>query len=292
MVDKAKGLSITAPSYHRQRLMKTSILNHYTSFFRNTILKNMRLKFLISSLSASLALTSINVSWAKETSNIPELKIHGLIWDAHEMTIGEVKRFAQKTGFISQAEKDGYGFTYDLGWSKKTGWNWKQPYGIPAHDQEPAVQLNFDEAQQICQFFGKRLPKDQEWTAAAYLEQRANPPSGYEKGKRYPYPHGQSAKTSHCLGDCSNLKGVAPANILDRGTGHVRVMTTTPGVNGLYDMGGNAWEWVDDTQGNSVNERITRGSSWWYGASRQLEADVATKPKDTRVVYVGFRCVR
>lgn len=243
-----------------------------------------------SSIALSLIFLVSGQAFSRESSKIPEVNINGIYWDIHEMTIGEVKRFAQSTGFISQAEKDGYGFTYDMGWAKKTGWNWRQPYGIAANDQEPAVQLQFDEAQKICQFFGKRLPKDKEWTSAAYLEQRSNPPQGFEKGKRYPYPNGLTAKASHCLGDCANLKGVAPANILDRGTGHVRVMTTPPGVNGLYDMGGNVWEWVDD--GNGSDEKITRGSSWWYGASRQTEQDVATKPKDTRVVYVGFRCVR
>lgn len=249
-----------------------------------------RTSLIASSIFLGLGLLFSQPTMSREPSKIPEVSIGGIFWDIHEMTIGEVKRFAQATGFISQAEKDGYGFTYDMGWAKKTGWNWKQPYGIPANDQEPAVQLQFDEAQKICQFFGKRLPKDREWTNAAYLEQRSNPPSGFEKGKRYPFPNGMTAKASHCLGDCSNLKGVAPANILDRGTGHVRVMTTPAGVNGLHDMGGNVWEWVDDNNGS--DEKITRGSSWWYGASRQAEQDVATKPKDTRVVYVGFRCVR
>ena len=66
-------------------------------------------------------------------------------------------------------------------------------------------------------------------------------------------------------------------------------MTTPAGVNGLYEMGGNVWEWVDTGHGN---QRITRSASWWYEAERQRESDVATKPIDTRVVYIGFRCVR
>jgi formylglycine-generating enzyme required for sulfatase activity len=66
-------------------------------------------------------------------------------------------------------------------------------------------------------------------------------------------------------------------------------MTTPPGVNGLYEMGGNAWEWVDTGQGS---ERVTRGASWWYDADMQKEANVATKSKDTRVGYIGFRCVK
>lgn len=243
----------------------------------------------LSAISLSLVGLLAPVALSKTTSQIPQIRIGDLEWDIHEMTIGEVKRFAQASNFKSAAEKEGFSYTYDMGWTKKTGWHWRRPYGLEAMDDEPAVHLTFDEANQICQFFGKRLPKDKEWISAAYLEQRSTPTHGFEKGKRYPYPHGNTAKASHCLSDCANHKGVAPASILDRGTGHVPVRTTTPGVNGLFDMGGNVWEWVDDPKDGS--EKITRGSSWWYGASRQLENDVATKPRQTRVVYIGFRCV-
>lgn len=234
--------------------------------------------------------SSSALAQSKLHSEVPQIKIGNILWDRHEMTIGEVKRYAKATQFISDAERAGFSLTYDMGWAKKSGWNWRRPYGVDANDKEPAVHLNFDEARQICQAFGKRLPRDQEWTDAAYLEQRESPAQGFEKGKRYPYPNGTSAKASHCLNDCANLKGVAPPSILDRGTGHVFVQTTPAGVNGLFDMGGNVWEWVDDPQ--QSNEKITRGSSWWYGASRQLEKDVATKPRETSVVYIGFRCVQ
>jgi sulfatase modifying factor 1 len=216
-------------------------------------------------------------------------RVHGLRWDLHEMTVGQVKRFADATGFLSRAEREGGGFVYESGWVHKQGWNWRQPYGVPARDTEPAVHLTFGEAQAICQHFHKRLPTDAEWTAAAYQEQRDPPPAGFTSGRRYPYPHGHSAHDSHCLQDCSNRRGTAPGGSLTRGTGHVPVMQTPPGVNGLYDMGGNVWEWVDTAVGD---ERITRGGSWWYGAARQVVTDVASKPMDTRVAYIGFRCVQ
>lgn len=212
-----------------------------------------------------------------------------LLWDRHEFTVGELKRHASKTGFVSRAEREGGGYIYESGWVKKQGWTWKAPYGAPAADDEPAVHITFDEAQAICQARGARLPTDEEWRAAAYLEQRSPAPAGWVSGKRYPFPNGDSAKASHCLSGCGDYKGRAPAGALDRGVGHVAVATTTPGVNGLSDMGGNVWEWVATGSGN---ERVTRGASWWYGPERQREDDIATKPRDTRVAYIGFRCVR
>lgn len=215
--------------------------------------------------------------------------VHGLLWDMHEMSVGQVKQFANATRFVSQAEREGGGFIYESGWMQKKGWTWRQPFGVPARDDEPAVHLTFDEAKSICRFFDKRLPTDSEWVAAAYVEQREQPPPAFTPGRRYAYPHGDQGQSSHCLQGCLNRQGTAPQGSLTRGTGHLPVMQTPPGVNGLYDMGGNVWEWVDTPIGE---ERITRGGSWWYDASRQRESDVASKPRDTRVAYVGFRCVK
>lgn len=245
------------------------------------------LKITLILLSAGHAGVVTSQALAKDWA--PQVRAHGLMWDVHEVSVGQVKQYAHQTGFVSQAEKERGGFIYEAGWTQKAGWTWRAPFGKLAQDNEPAVHLTFDEAQQMCRFQGKRLPKDHEWVKAAYLEQRDQPPTGFQKGQRYTYPNGQSAQKSHCLNGCGNYQGTAPQGALWRGVGHVRVMTTPPGVNGLFDMGGNVWEWVDTGQGS---EKITRGGSWWYDADRQIESDVATKPKDTRVGYIGFRCVQ
>lgn len=235
------------------------------------------------------------LAWSHANAQTPQktlgsqILVHGQLWDLHEVTVAQVKEFANQTGFVSRAEREGGGQIYEAGFVQKKGWTWRAPFGKEAQDVEPAVHITFDEAQQICRFKGKRLPTDAEWVKAAFLEQRDNPPPGFVKGQRYPYPQGSTAKQSHCLSGCGNYAGQAPQGSLWRGVGHVPVMTTAPGVNGLFEMGGNVWEWVDTGSGN---EKVTRGASWWYDADRQKESDLATKPKDTRVGYIGFRCIQ
>ncbi|MCR9255766.1 MAG: formylglycine-generating enzyme family protein [Alphaproteobacteria bacterium] len=211
--------------------------------------------------------------------------------DRVEVTVGAFARFAAATGMVTKAEREGGGLVYEAGWEQKSGWTWRTPFGQVARDDEPAVHVTFDEAQAYCRWAGKRLPTEREWLAAAYTERRIDPPIPFEAGKTYPYPTGATPDGANCLGECGKGKGPAidHSAVLSRGIGHAPAGTTLPGVNGLYDMGANVWEWVDIGDGRRQG---TRGGSWWYGAA-QMRADYdASKPRDMAVVYIGFRCVR
>jgi formylglycine-generating enzyme required for sulfatase activity len=215
-----------------------------------------------------------------------------------ETTVGQFRRFVQATATVTQAERSGGGEVYEAGWVRKPGWNWMTPFGgaRPAADNEPAVHLDFSEAQAFCRWAGGRLPTDAEWTSAAYTEQRAAPPAPFQRGRTYPYPSGDSPEGAQCLADCgpqARQRAIAHGAALTRGDGHALAGSTPPGVNGLFDMGGNAWEWVDEPRGaNGKAERRTRGGSWWYGAAQMRADHLQSKPADTAVLYIGMRCAR
>jgi formylglycine-generating enzyme len=209
--------------------------------------------------------------------------------DIAEVTIGQFARFVTATGFLTKAERAGGGLVYAAGWMQKAGWTWRAPYGRPGQEDEPAVHVTFDEAQAYCRWTGKRLPSEHEWLEAAYTERRTAPPSPFSRGRTYPYPTGDRPEGANCLGDCGQTPAIDYSAVLERGRGHAKAHTTRPGVNGLYDMGANVWEWVET---NDQDQKGTRGGSWWYGAA-QMQADYdASKPRDMTVVYIGFRCVR
>jgi formylglycine-generating enzyme required for sulfatase activity len=194
-------------------------------------------------------------------SGIDWVKLEGFSISRTETTIGQFRRFVDATASITKAERDGGGSVFEAGWTRKPDWSWAWPYGkqYRASDDEPAAHVTYDEAQAFCRWAGGHLPNDAQWTAAAYREQRSAPPAPFTAGKTYRFPTGDSARGAQCL----------------------------------HDMGANLWEWVDDPPGQSGNaERLTRGGSWWYGSGPMREDHRQSKPGDTAVVYIGFRCAK
>ncbi len=249
---------------------------------------------------AALAALPVSVAAAPAANpaQIDWVALDGFSIARTETTIGQFRRFVQATGLQTRAERAGGGAVFEAGWVQKAGWTWAHPFGRqyqPA-DDEPVTHITYDEAQAFCRWAGGQLPTDAQWRTAAYTEQRANPPAPLQRGRTYEFPTGDSPAGAQCLDECgpaSAARAVAHGATLSRGRGHARTSATPPGVNGLHDMGANLWEWVDEPVGASGNaERLTRGGSWWYGTAQMRASHLQSKPGDTTVVYIGFRCVR
>ena len=196
--------------------------------------------------------------------------------DPTEVAIGQFADYAKRKGIITSAEREGGGYEYNMGWTRRPGWNVYHPYGKPGASDEPAVHVSWHEAQAFCHDKGGQLPSREQWALAAYTEKRVNPPPPFIAGKTYPYPTGDSPAGANVSGD------------QDGWSQHAPVGKTRQGVNGLYDMGANVWEWLADAQGK---DRLTAGGSWWYDASKMRQEGMQFKAADFYAVYVGFRCV-
>lgn len=213
--------------------------------------------------------------WSAAASAQERVSLGTWSLDRNEVTIAQFARYVAATGMLTQAEREGGGFEYVAGWQRRAGWSWRQPDGTPpVNDRLPAVHLTHAEATAYCRWAGGRLPTATEWISAAYTEQRNAPPAPWVRGRTYAWPTGDSPAGANTSGPdpwpCAAAAG-----------------QTNAGVNGLYDMGANVWEWVADAQGE---DRRTMGGSWWYGAEQMRAGVQAWKPAGFYAVYIGLRC--
>jgi formylglycine-generating enzyme required for sulfatase activity len=190
--------------------------------------------------------------------------------DRTEVTIGAFRAFARASNLITTAEREGGGFEYAGGWTRRPGWTFARPQGDPGADDEPAVHVSWQEAASYCAHVGGRLPSMAEWRLAAYTESREQPTDGFTRGRTYRYPVGDN-----------------PDGMNNNRRAHVPVGTTRRGVNGLFDMGANVWEWVADRRGD---EALTAGGSWWYGPAQAQASGAQWKAASFTALYIGFRC--
>ena len=153
------------------------------------------------------------------------------------------------------------------------------------HPQQPVVGISWKEAVEFCQWQNKRLPTEAEWEKAA-------------RGKRpIRYPWGNTSPDSSKLNYNQELKKTTAVGSFDSGKSDY----------GLYDLSGNASEWVNDwhfpeyylfspkenPRGPEKGQyKVIRGGSWRNNADDvDLVYRNATTPKN-RSLAIGFRCAR
>jgi len=132
---------------------------------------------------------------------------------------------------------------YSQWWAYVPGANWRHPNGpksnIDGKGNHPVVQISYEDALAYAKWAGKRLPTEAEWEFAA---------------------RGGLNQATYVWGDQLEQEGKLPANIWDvkkqsfpvlspkagGAIGTSPVGTFPQNGYGLFDMTGNAWQWVAD----------------------------------------------
>ena len=141
-----------------------------------------------------------------------------------------------------------------------------------------------------------RLPTDAEWSQAVGLpaESGATPQEKdrkiedvYPWGGAYPPPNGSGNYSGEADGYSVGIEGYA-----DGARFTARVGSYTANRLGIYDMGGNVWEWCSDWFNAEQETRTIRGASFNQATAQRLVSSYRSdKQPTTRDFNLGFRCV-
>ena len=204
--------------------------------------------------------------------------------------------------------KDFEVFAHSVG-LKSVGW--RSP-GFKQGPDHPVVNVTWIEAIAFCkwltdkehkegllpanQFY--RLPTDLEWSKAVGLpEEPEKTPADrdmvitdvYPWGKDWPPPPGAGNYTGEETGSDVAIKGYNDGFAWTSPVGSFK-----PNKYGLYDMGGNVWQWCMDSWNEKSNGKVLRGASWYNGALKLslLSSCRVHAAPDSSTDNYGFRIVK
>jgi formylglycine-generating enzyme required for sulfatase activity len=182
---------------------------------------------------------------------------------------------------------------------KEAGFGYQAPE-FPQGPTHPAVNVSWDEAHRFCRWLSKkegrnyRLPKESEWDAAVG-------PTKYPWGDQWPPPDncGNYAGQEMCsLGQGEAARFLTKGFIFIPSFSDHDAFTSPVGSYpanglGLYDMGGNVWQWCDGWFDASHKGRVLRGASWISNFEIRLRSSYRRDDIPSRRKYAcyGFRCV-
>jgi len=159
-----------------------------------------------------------------------------------EVTRGQFRAFIEATSYVTEAEKEGWGWTRSdwRDWHPELDISWRNP-GFSQTDDHPATCVSWYDAMAFCRWLSHetgqtiRLPSGAEWEYAC-----------------------RAGTTGHYAGDVAAMGWYR----YNSGQRTHPVAQKQPNPWGLYDMHGNVWEWCRDMWHYGYHGAPTDGSAW------------------------------
>ena len=177
-----------------------------------------------------------------------------------------------------------------------------EPTDFQQAPNHPIVKVNWFDAVAFCKWLTEkehdenliedrqsyRLPTDKEWSQAVGLQNEVGGTPQARDGKiKNEFPWGKQWPPS---------AGAGSYGIPQRRSGTAAVGSFKANSLGIYDLGGNVWEWCADTykgaSGGTRDWGVLRGGSW--ATTNKLEMQSSYRnviDRNDRDVIYGFRCV-
>jgi len=167
----------------------------------------------------------------------------------------------------------------------------------PAH---PVVSVTWNEACAFCRWLTKRerdmgwigddlayrLPSDREWSIAVGLRHEPGATPLERSGKAKGYPWGTGFPPSRGAGNYH------PSLAVDDFRETSPVGSFSANAFGIYDLGGNVWEWCQDEYERGSERRVLRGASCFNDDDEYLLSSYRDRnAPDNRRNNNGFRLV-
>jgi hypothetical protein len=179
----------------------------------------------------------------------------------YPVTVEEYRRFVDDEGYQNGRWWQAGGF----GKSKEPN-EWEEQV---LHPNRPVTNVSWNETAAYCAWAGTRLPSEAEWERAA---------RGFE-GRVYPWGRERPDEDRATLD--ANVQVPTPVGLYPAGA--------TP--EGIADMAGNVWEWVEDWD-KKYEVRVLRGWSFRGDPRRPPGAGRLRYAPSYRHDNFGFRCAR
>jgi formylglycine-generating enzyme required for sulfatase activity len=172
---------------------------------------------------------------------------------------------------------------------------WRNPFPsrfvLHKPDDHPAIMVSWLEAVAFANWLtasegvSYRLPTDDEWSRAVGDEE-------FPWGREWPPTKaiGNYADES-TVGQIRDTEGTIP-NYMDGFVLTAPVMSFAPNSLGIYDLGGNVWEWCDTPSPRKPGQKILRGAAWNRSSRNYLASTMRIDwPPEDRFNVYGFRIV-